>query len=184
MKQWLLTCVLVMLSGWAAANTADPVQVDARTENDHIVLTVHFTAPVSADTAWGVLTDFEHMTSFLPYLKESKVLFRNANFMRVQQKGTVPVAFFQIAYNSIRDVEMLPAYEIHSSTSGGDAGLTRSVSKLVPGGSQKTELNYHADWWPSSQMIAGFGLNSMRDLLTQQFTAMRQEMLRRQQLQK
>lgn len=183
MKRWLVIWMLALLPWQARAATEELVQVSARKENDHVVLTAHFAVPGSRDLAWEVLTDFEHMTRFLPYMSESLVLSRSNNFLRIQQKGSIPVAFFQMNYHSIRDIELLPNYEIHSSTSGGDSGLTRSVTRLQSVNNQ-TELDYRADWWPTSQMIAGFGMDSIRELVMRQFTAMRQEILRRQQLKK
>ncbi len=179
MKSWLAGLVLLFAGKISGAAVIEPVQVSVSNESDHIVLSAHFFAPVSRELAWGVLVDFENMTRFLPYMKESKVLFRQGNALRVQQRGVVPVAFFEMNYTSVRDIELFPVSEIHSTTVGGDAGLTRGISKLLQRDKQ-TEISYRADWWPTSQMVAGFGLDTARDLLVRQFTAMRQEMLRRQ----
>ncbi|MBS1155575.1 MAG: hypothetical protein H6R07_1499 [Proteobacteria bacterium] len=176
MKTWLAGLALLVAGEFACAAVLDPVQVSANQESDHVVLSAHFFVPVSRERAWGVLVDFENMTHFLPYLKESKILFRQGNSLRVQQKGVVPVAFFEVNYTSVRDIELFPNTEIHATTVGGDAGLTRSIAKLLQSDNQ-TEISYRADWWPTSKMVAGFGLDTARDLLARQFTAMRQEML-------
>lgn len=176
MKAWILGLILLVACELASSAVLEPVEVSAIQESDHVVLSAHFFVPVSRDHAWNVLVDFENMTHFLPYLKESKVLFRQGNALRVQQKGVVPVAFFEVNYTSVRDIELIPMTEIHSSTVGGDSGLTRSIAKLVQLDRQ-TEISYRADWWPTSKMVAGFGLDTARDLLARQFNAMRQEML-------
>ena len=179
MKQWLTGLFIsVQMVFCSAAVIDDPVQVTVGNDSDHIVLSAHFFVPVTRHDVWDVLVDFEHMPSFLPYLRESKVLFRHGNVLRVQQQGVLPIAFFDVSYNSIRDIELFPMSEIHAVSVGGDSGLTRSVSRLLQADSQM-EIDYRADWWPTSQMIAGLGFGSMRDLLSRQFTAMRQEMLRR-----
>ena len=70
---------LAMLSWRACALAPDAVEVSAHDESDHVVLSAHFFAPVTTELAWSVLIDFDHMTNFLPYLKESNVLWRNGN---------------------------------------------------------------------------------------------------------
>lgn len=179
MKRWLLMCCVLFHCGAALAAVADdPIFVNVGREDDHVVLTARFGVPVTRELAWDVLVDFEHMPRFLPYLKESRVLFRRGNTLRVQQQGALPVAFFEIGYTSVRDIELFPLSEIHSISVGGDSGLTRSVARLLAGDAQ-TEISYRADWWPISQMAAGFGIDTARDLLYRQFSAMRGEMLRR-----
>lgn len=179
MKTWLAGLMLLAASIFSCAAGQSAVQASASHEGDHVVLTVHFFVPVTRGLAWDVLVDFENMAKFLPYLKESKVLSRQENSLRIQQKGVVPVLFFEKNYVSVRDIELFPVSEIHSTTVGGDTGLTRGVTKLAQADKQ-TEISYHADWWPTSRMVEGFGLDSARDLLARQFTAMREEMLRRQ----
>lgn len=183
MKHWLAGIALAFLSWRACALLPDAVEVSAHDESDHVVLSAHFFAPVTTELAWNVLIDFDHMTHFLPYLKESNVLWRNGNSLRVQQKGVVPMAFLNIGYTSVRDVDLLPMREIRSVSVGGDSGMMRSVSWLRQSG-DRAEIEYRADWWPNSQMVAGFGMGTARDLLQRQFSAMRQEMLRRRQLPK
>jgi len=179
MKIWVTFGLMLLYASWGrAAVLEDPIQVSVGSENDHLVLAAHFFAPVSRELAWDVMVDFDHMIDFLPYLKESKVLSRQGNLLRVQQKGVVPVSLLDVGYISIRDVELFPYSEIHATTVGGDSGLTRSVARLLPGEWQ-TEVDYRADWWPASQMLASFSLGHARNLLFRQFTAMRLEMLKR-----
>lgn len=180
MKCWLMVFYLIfpVATAWAAV-VDEPVSVAVDQESDHVVLTARFLAPVTRELAWDVLVDFERMPRFLPFLKESKVLFRRGNTLRLQQQGVLPVGFLDVGYTSVRDIELFPVSEIHSTSVGGDSGLTRSISRLLQGDRQ-TEISYRADWWPTSQMVAGFGMSTARDLLSRQFTAMRSEMLRRQ----
>lgn len=182
MKQCLFGLFISLQMGFScAAAMDDPVQVTVGNETDHIVLSAHFFVPVARNEAWNVLVDFEHMPSFLPHMRESRVLFRQGNLLRVQQRGVFPIAFFDVNYNSIRDIELFPMSEIKATSVGGDSGLIRSVSRLLQS-EHLMEIDYRADWWPTSQMVAGFGFGSMRDLLAHQFTAMRLEMLRRKSL--
>lgn len=179
MRHWLIgICLGLYAIVCQAAILDDPIEVTVGSESDHVVLSAHFFVPVSREQAWGVLVDFERMPGFLPYLKESKVLFRHGNLLRVQQKGVVPIAFFDVGYTSVRDIELFPFSEIYATTVGGDSGLTRSVSRLLQG-DRMTEIDYKASWWPTSSMLANYGMTTARDLLARQFNAMRTEMLKR-----
>lgn len=175
-----LNLMMSVCWGMSAAPT-EIIHVEVVKVNEYVEFDTFFVAPVSLSLAWSVMTDFDHMTEFMPYLNESKVLSRDGAHWRVEQKGVVPVAFFSVNYQSIRDISVLPNDEIRSDTVGGDAGITRSVAKLK-GDKKNTEVHYHAQWWPNSIMVAGFGLDAMRELIVRQFTAMRAEMLRRQAL--
>ncbi|WP_091195672.1 SRPBCC family protein [Formivibrio citricus] len=157
----------------------DPVVVNVEDEADHVVLSASFSVPVPRDQAWAVMVDFENMPRFMPFLKSSRVLSRNGNTLRVLQTGTAPVVFLNISYESVREIDLQPFSEIRAHSVGGNAGMLKSVAKLTAR-DQRTEVSYRADWWPTSALAAGFGGNTMRDLLGKQFTAMRQEMIRRQ----
>ncbi len=181
MKKWFAGLLLLWPVFVAAAIEDDPVEVNANRENGRVTVTARFLAPVSCELAWGVLTDYEKMPAFLPNLSESKVVQRTGNILRIQQKGTVPFALFSVSYISVRDIELLPDFEIRSNSVDGNTGTIRSVSKLLSASNQ-TEYKLSTDWTPTSQIIAVLGTGTLRDLISQQLQAMRREMLRRQAL--
>ncbi len=174
-----LGLALLLYAGLAGAVALeDPVQVKVENENDHVVLSARYLVPVVPELAWEVLVDFEHMPRFVPNLRDSRVLSRRGNQLRVEQRGVVPVALLELGYTSVREIELHPLSEIHSSTVGGDSGVMRSVSRIRPG-EAGTEITFRADWWPASSLVSRFGQGTTREILAQQFTAMRKEMLRR-----
>lgn len=167
----------------AAAIEGEPVEVDASRENGRVTVTARFVVPVSRELAWSVLTDYEKMSGFLPNLSESKVLQKTGSVLRIQQKGTVPFVLFSISYVSVRDVELMPDFEMRASSVDGNTGTIRSVSKLLSINNQ-TEYKLSTDWTPTSQIVAVLGTGTLRDLISQQLQAVRREMLRRQALAK
>jgi hypothetical protein len=171
----VIIAVTIMFPGIAAD---DSIHVSAKKDNDCVVLDASFSVPVSRDTAWAVLTDFEHMAMYLPYLSESKIIFHEGNFLRIHQKGAVPFLFFHVNFDSTRSIEIFPETEIQSHTMGGDSGLSSSTSKLSFKNNQ-AEIVYHAEWWSTSQMTAGFGIDTLKKLINEQFIAMRKEMIKR-----
>lgn len=183
MKKWFAGLLLLWPAFVTAAIEDDPVEVNASRENGRVTVTARFLVPVSRELAWGVLTDYEKMPVFLPNLSESKVVQKTGSVLRIQQKGTVPFVLFSINYVSMRDVELLPDFEIRSNSVDGNTGQIHSVSKLLSVNSQ-TEYKLSTDWTPTSQIIAVLGTGTLRDLISQQLQAMRREMLRRQLLAK
>ncbi|GGP24908.1 SRPBCC family protein [Silvimonas amylolytica] len=174
--------VLTLLACWpahAADNgAASPVAAHVEKKGEMVTLESEFTVAVSREIAWEVLTDFDHMASFVPNLNSSKILEHTDTTMKVEQKGVVPLGVFHTSYDSIREMELKPMTEIRAHSVGGDSGPLTSVSTL----SEKnglTVVSYHAEWTPTSKLVGSLGTGTARDQLLHQFTAMEQEMLRR-----
>ncbi|WP_283148730.1 SRPBCC family protein [Silvimonas soli] len=175
-----LASLLLVWTSMASAADAAASAVEAHVEKagQTVKLDSEFTVPVSREIAWQVLTDFEHMASFVPNLTSSQVLERTPKSLKVEQKGSVPFGPFHVAYDSIREVELTPMTEIHAKAVGGDSGAMTSVSTLSEKNGQ-TVVSYRAEWTPTSKLVGSFGTGAARDQLLHQFSAMEQEMLRR-----
>ncbi|NHQ88477.1 hypothetical protein HA050_20460 [Iodobacter sp. HSC-16F04] len=164
----------LLLSSIAAAGE---VRVDARKDAELVKIDAEFTVPVSKEQAWQVMVDFEHMPQFLPQLISSHIVGQSGNRLRVSQVLSVPLSLFSYHYESVRDIDLKPLSEIRATSVGGSETY-KSVALLKPAPGQ-TMISYHAEWQPQSSLLAGFALDTMRDQVRQQFTAMQQEMLKR-----
>ncbi|MBB5189564.1 carbon monoxide dehydrogenase subunit G [Silvimonas terrae] len=177
-----LSGVLALLAGMPACaqdtTAASPVAAHVEKNGETVTLESEFTVAVSREVAWQVLTDFDHMTSYIPNLSSSKILERTETTMKVEQKGVVPLGIFHTSYDSIRQMELKPMTEIRAHSVGGDSGPLSSVSTLSEKNGQ-TVVSYHAEWTPTSKLVGSLGTGTARDQLLHQFTAMEQEMLRR-----
>ncbi len=72
-----LCCLLALCApaAFAADSAASQPEAHVTKKNgDTVELDTQFSVPVSREIAWAVLTDFEHMTAFIPNLASSKVL--------------------------------------------------------------------------------------------------------------
>jgi ribosome-associated toxin RatA of RatAB toxin-antitoxin module len=171
MKLGLLT---LLLSSMVAASE---LRVDAHKDADAVKIDAEFSVAVSKEQAWQVMVDFEHMPQFLPQLISSRILSQTGNHLRVSQLLNVPISLFSYQYESVRDIDLKPFSEIRAASVGGSESY-KSVALLKPALGQ-TVISYHAEWHPESSLLAGFALDSMRNQIRQQFTAMQQEMLKR-----
>jgi hypothetical protein len=173
----LIVAVMACLfMGWACA--ADPLQVDVRRENGKILLSAAFSAPVSREIAWAVITDFEHMPQFVPNLKSSRILSREGNVLRVAQQGVIPLLMLDYAYESLREIELYPQQALNSHSVGGNTGAMAARTVLDVQDLQ-TRIQYSAVWTPASSLIGALGLDIMREQVGLQFRAIQQEMLKR-----
>ncbi|KPC50301.1 SRPBCC family protein [Amantichitinum ursilacus] len=173
-------CMLMLCAPVAFAADAGASQPEAHvTKNgDTVELDTQFSVPVSREIAWGVLTDFEHMTAFIPNLASSKILEKNGNVWKVEQTGKVAAGLFHVNYDSVRELTLTPQSEIKAHTVGGDSGAMESVSTLSEKNGE-TVVSYRAQWTPSSSLVGSLGAGSAKSQLQRQFAAMEHEMLKR-----
>ncbi len=135
--------------------------------------------PVPPALAWAVLTDFDHMGSFIPNLTSSQVLERGDAMLKVAQKGVARYGFFSANFESIREISLSPQREIRAHNVGGNVKRMESVMQLQAEGSG-TRLHYHAEVQPGFWFPPLIGPALVRHETAEQFSAMLREMVRRQ----
>lgn len=181
---WLLT-LAAMLSPASWTMAADGPQLvpdsDVRVERSGDSFTVDLTlsAPVPPTQAWAVLTDFDHMSSFVPNLSSSQVVERSDTLLKVAQKGVAHYGLFSANFESIREIGLSPQYEIRAHGVGGNVQRMESVMQLQAEGTG-TRLHYHAEVQPGFWFPPLIGPALVRHQTAEQFSALLQEMIRRQ----
>lgn len=140
---------------------------------------VTFYAPVTPAQAWAVLTDFEHMRDFLPNLTSSQVSELSETVLKVSQTGVARYGFFSANFESIREISLAPQREIRAHGVGGNVQHMESVMQLHAEGAG-TRLIYHAEVLPGFWFPPLIGPAMVRHDTAQQFSAMLNEMIRRQ----
>ena len=134
--------------------------------------------PVTVDTAWDVLTDFDHMASFLGNLTSSKVASRNGNSWNVKQQGVARYGPFSYAFESVREVQLEPMKRIVARNLSGTVTRMSSVTELAPLG-QGVQIKYHVEMEPGSMLARMLGLPFVRHEVEEQMQRMMKEMARR-----
>jgi carbon monoxide dehydrogenase subunit G len=162
----------------AAPSVAD---ADVQVERDGAVfrLDVVMHAPVPQALAYAVLIDFDRMASFIPNLKTSQVLSRQGSLWTVRQTGTARWGLLALDFESVRELVLEPPQSLRARAIGGS--FRRMDSRMLltpePGG---TRLHYHAEGEPGDWFPPLIGPALIRHETAEQFTAMLQEMVRRQ----
>lgn len=153
--------------------SADDIRLTRTGDGFHIE--VSMIAPVALETAWQVLTDFDHMARFIPNLERSVVTSRTGNRLRLEQQGKAYFGPFPIIFGSTRDVELVPMREIRARQVTGTAKSMESTMRFssVPEG---TQLDYRADIVPDTYLPPLFGPGAVRREMADQFSAILYEM--------
>lgn len=175
----LFLVVLTMpLAGLAMGPLLSDQDVHVERADGGFVVDVVMHAPVRPAQAWAVLTDFEHMASFVPNLNSSRVLERGDGVLKVLQQGVARYGVFSANFESLREIRLTPFSEIRAHGLGGNIQRMESLMRLDPEGSG-TRLSYHAEAQPGFWFPPMIGPALVRNETAEQFSAMLDEMLRR-----
>lgn len=172
---------MLLAPGMAVALPAAAGEVDVVVSNNGslVTITAGFSVPVGAPLAWEVMTDYDHMTQFLPHLESSKVIERRRdNRLLVEQSGAVPVGPLSLPFIYVREVALYPYTEFRSHVVSGTverADVTTQLSPIAGG----THVAYRSEVVSGAWLPFGIGNAFIADNLRQQLTSMRAEMLRR-----
>jgi ribosome-associated toxin RatA of RatAB toxin-antitoxin module len=129
---------------------AQPTQVKVERRGETIVVDVEANAPGPPGEAWSVLTDYDHMASFISNLTESRIVERRENHVvEVMQAGRTRVAFMSFGFRAVRAVELVPMREIRSSLVGGDFKAYTSTTSLAPTATG-TRILHHGEYVPKA----------------------------------
>lgn len=147
---------------------------------DTFTVGLNVVLPVQQSVAWAVLTDYEHMATFVPSLASSEVLERSESRVKVRQQGVARYGPFASAFESVRDIQLTPPSGIRSRTIGGNLRRVDSLTRLQPEPAG-TRLLYHTEVEPGVWFPPVVGPAVVREQTARQFTAMLGEMRRREQ---
>jgi hypothetical protein len=173
----LLAAVLAFLCGAAWAATPG-IQVGVVQKGDAFTVEATFNAPVLKQTAWGVLTDFDHMAAILN-LTSSQVTSSAGNILIVKQEGVAQVGFLSFPYRSEREVSLTPMKHIHSASLPGSSNRVESDTELNVT-AEGVEIKYRAEIRPNSVLGKVFGTAFLRSQVEAQFLALSAEMRKRE----
>jgi carbon monoxide dehydrogenase subunit G len=180
-RRRLLLAGLACLAAQALAQDkgGNPVRsVDITQTADGYVAIVVMHAPVRPKIAWDVLTDFDNMEKWVPNVRESKVVATEGNVRTVEQKGNAKFGPLAIPYTSVRKMELEPQNTILSTQVSGSMRKLVSLMRVTPDGSA-TRLDYKLEVVPSAIASSVMSKELLKDELTEQFTAIVDEMVRR-----
>lgn len=165
----------------AADAHENTIEVFVHINGEDVIVDVSFTVAVTPQKAWEVLTDFDHMAGYISNLKMSKIIDSSKNTLHISQKGVAKHAFLTFPFESIREIILTPFERIQSHLISGNMNKLEGLTQLVPEGDH-TRITYHSDTIPGVWIPPLLGKTFIEHETREQFQEMRDEMLRRKQL--
>lgn len=164
----------------APASAAQSVDVGGDAKGDGI--TVKASADVQADprTVLSVITDYDHLARFVPYMRSSRVVQRDAQRVIVEQAGELDFLFFrQQVMVTLSVVEPAPG-RVAARAIGGNIKEMEGlyVVERLPSG--YTRLTYSGRVVPDFAVPPVIGKIALRSVMERQFDAMVSEILTRE----
>lgn len=115
--------------------------------------------PVARTQIWTVLTDYDHLEEFIPYLLESQVLQRRSGRLLLRQEGIFWLPFYRLKTEAVMWVEERPHERIFFKAVEGDFSVYEGGWRLEPA-KEGTRLTYEVTielkfWVPPALPIGG-----------------------------
>lgn len=173
MKSALAALLLVMACGPLIAAEED-IAVSLNRLDEGFVVDAAMTVPVSPQTAWDVLSDYDHMSEALPNITVSRVFRRDGNVLGVRQEGAVRYGLLTISFQSEREIRLEPPKRILARQLSGSAKRMSSETHIEALAAQPdhpagVRITYRAEVVPESFFARLFGGPFVRDSIEEQF---------------
>ncbi|MGJ7509228.1 SRPBCC family protein [Variovorax sp. GT1P44] len=175
-----LGLMLALALGGTAA-TAQQARVDTRGEGDSIHVTASAEMQADPRTVWNVITDYDHLAEFIPYVRSSRVLRRDGDRVLVEQTGEFTFLFFRQPVRTKLTVVESPPRRVTARAVGGSGNLREMEGSYavesLPAGTVR--LTYAGRLVPDFAVPPLIGRMVVRNVFANQFNAMVGEILRR-----
>jgi ribosome-associated toxin RatA of RatAB toxin-antitoxin module len=154
---------------------------DVRVEQHGDRIWVHAQSDVDADrsTIWSTLSDYDHLAQFIPDMSSSRTISRNGADVVVEQRGTAGFGPIRQKFTVLLAVREELNESITVAGVGGDFRYFDARYDIVPLKPHRSRIVYEATMVPSTPMPSIVRLPVMRSLISSQFGALVQEVLRR-----
>lgn len=161
------------------AATAQQVSIETSVQGDLVTVTAFAEMQVDPRTVWNVISDYNHLAEFIPNIRNSRVVQRDGDRLLVSQTGEFSFLFFRQPVEVMLAVAESPPRQIVARAVGGNLREMEGRYELenLPAGAVR--LSYSARLIPEFSVPPFIGKMVVRRVLAKQFTAIVNEILRR-----
>jgi len=174
--------VALLLAGALCAQAAasvPQVEIETNGHGDYITVTASAEMLVDPRTAWAVITDYDHLADFIPYMLSSRVVLRDADRLVIEQTGEFSFLFFRQPVQAQLAVVESPQRRVMARAVSGNFREMegRYTLENLPAGTVR--LTYSGRLVPAFAVPPVIGKLVVRNVLANQFSAMVKEIVRR-----
>ena len=162
-----------------AAADAPQVAIETNGQGESITVTASAEMRVDPRTAWSVITDYDRLAEFIPYMRNSRVVRRAGDHFIVEQTGEFGFLWFNQPVQARLAVVEVPPRSVVAHAVGGNlkAMEGRYTVAVTPEGTVR--LSYSGRLVPDFAVPPVIGKMVVRNVLAEQFRAMVEEIVRR-----
>ncbi|HZT62830.1 MAG TPA: SRPBCC family protein [Burkholderiales bacterium] len=171
---------VALAAAWSAPCFAQSQEISIRTVRDgeFVVVSASVVMRVDLHVAWAVLSDYDQLARFIPDMKSSRVISRDGNKLRVEQKGEMGFFFYKEPVSMLLDVHEEPPTRI---TARGIEGNIKGLETRyeLHSSAAGVRLDYAGRFIPDFSIPPLIGMPIMNRLIERRFRAMVNEIQRR-----
>ncbi len=179
---WRAAAAILIVSHFLAGHCLSQEQLSIEVRRVGDFITVNATVELKADPriAWEVLSNYDDLARFIPDIRSSRVLKRDADgiVVVVEQKGEFGVLFFRRDVEVTMEVSEEPPRRIVARAISGSMKEMETRYDLAPS-ERGVRLGYHGRFIPDFFLPPLIGLPLVRRSLERRFRAMAEEIERR-----
>jgi ribosome-associated toxin RatA of RatAB toxin-antitoxin module len=103
--------LLALVAGIGAPQAAEQVSIEASSRGSAVEIEARATIRAPYALIWQTLTDYDHLSDFIPGMKKSHVIDRRGNAAVIEQSGKAAILFFDYPIEVvIESLEKPPAF--------------------------------------------------------------------------
>ena len=177
----LLATALLLLgaAGPVSGAMAQQLDIAAANQGDFIRVTASADLQVDPRTVWAVISDYDHLAEFIPFMRSSKVVQRDGDKLQVDLAGEFVFLFFRRPVEVRLEVVETPQRQIVARAVSGNLRSMEGRYVVEPLPSGLVRLSYAGSLTPGFPVPPVLGVFVVRMVVTRQFRAMVAEIVRR-----
>lgn len=179
---WRAVATLLALA-WTlctpVAATAQQVRIETAVQGDLVTVTASAEMQVDPRTVWSVITDYDHLAEFIPNIRSSGVMQREGERLLIRQSGEFSFLFLRQPVEVTLAVAESPPRQIVARAVGGNLREMQGRYELENLPTGAVRLSYFGRLIPEFSVPPVIGTMVVRMVLAEQFTAMVNEIMRR-----
>ncbi|KPK33108.1 MAG: hypothetical protein AMJ66_05830 [Betaproteobacteria bacterium SG8_40] len=177
----IIVSALLALFACANAHAADDLAVEAKRAGSAVAVEARATLTAPAELIWATLTDYDHLSEFIPGMRESRIIGRRGPAAIVEQLGEASFLVFSFGIDVVVESAEYPPDRIEIHVVSGNLRRLDGAYRLSAGEEEGTwVLSWSGVIEPALPVPSFLTVGLMRRNVEAQFSGMVAEIEKRQ----